>query len=202
VSFHGIAPLLVVTLALGSCGTSPPPRTYVLGAEASVGARAGAVAPVLLLRRVTVPRYLDTTDLVVRVGPGETAASPGGQWAERLSDGVTRALATALERRVGTGRVLRPDDAVTDAAAAPREFLVDVDAFECSARDATCRLDARWVVGNGRSARPEATPVYHGSWIEPDGATNELRVATLARLVDRLAERISTDLRGQGRPGG
>ncbi|MBL6082297.1 membrane integrity-associated transporter subunit PqiC [Belnapia sp. T18] len=190
-SFRIGGSLLAAALALGACSSSPL-RTYVLGAERSdrvaTEAWVGAVTPALLLRRVTVPRYLDTTDLVVRLSPGETAASAGGRWAERLSDGVTRALATALERRVGTGQVLRLDDAVADAAAAPRELLVDLHTFECTLSDGTCRLEARWLVGTRRSLRLEPTRVCHGTWIEAGGATNEHYVAALARLLDRLAE--------------
>ena len=70
----------------------------------------------LLLRRVTVPGYLDTFAVVVDRKANALVVSDDAEWAERLRDAVTRNLRDALSQRLGSSRVLlRGEHRVADA---------------------------------------------------------------------------------------
>lgn len=121
---------LAAMLVLGSaaCGMSgPPPVEYVLGAAPNATQATSQVTavPVLEVRLVRLPDYLDTTDLLVRDG-NRLTPSKGGRWGERLSVGMTRALASALAARL-------PNMVATTSQpvkSPERGLLVDVSALE------------------------------------------------------------------------
>src|SRR3546814_6599396 len=78
-------------LALAACGTAgPPPVTYVLGesAIAEHGAEPLAGRPVVEVKPVLVPDYLDVSDILIRGAEHVVVPSLTGRWGERLSVGV------------------------------------------------------------------------------------------------------------------
>jgi uncharacterized protein len=182
-----IAGLLLLT----GCAGGPPPRVYVLGdpppANAGVWSQAGK--PVVQVLPVAVPDYLDTREMLVRGGRNEVAANPNGRWADRLSVGLTRALANALGARL-------PQAVVTDnfpVVPPSRRVVATVLAFEI-APDGRCQLDARWTITapgakDLRSAR--------GSFVEQAGSADGAAVAAaMTRAVDRMADAIAHDWPG------
>lgn len=99
-------------LLLTAC-SAPPLKLYTLaGPSVSAGSHTqGAVqpgTPVLEIRRVSLPDYLDGQDLITRDG-SSLSRSPDGRWAERLSDGIT----DYLTAQIGAAR---PDLFVTREA--------------------------------------------------------------------------------------
>ncbi len=129
-------------LLLSGCGTFPLPRVYVLGDQtpSAPGVADEAGAPHIELKTVTVPDYLDTTDIVRRTGANEVITSATGRWGERVSLGVTRTLSGDLARRL-------PNVVVESRGAyePSRRLLVDVERFEIG-EDGRCTLTARWRV--------------------------------------------------------
>ncbi|MBX6376452.1 MAG: membrane integrity-associated transporter subunit PqiC, partial [Acetobacteraceae bacterium] len=91
-------------LVLAACGltSGPPPVTYVLGtpAPAADGVESLTGKPVIEVKPVLVPDYLDVADIMIRQADNVVAPSPTGRWGERLSVGVTRALTLGLARRL------------------------------------------------------------------------------------------------------
>jgi uncharacterized lipoprotein YmbA len=134
---------------------------------------------------VSIIDYLDTRDILRRVGPNEVKASPTGRWAERLSVGLTHALTSALSIRL-------PDiDIVTDPALAPpaRQLLVDVQVFETEP-DGKCQLTANWTLsdGNGRLIKRGERSTF----IEQAGDSGDAEIASaMTRSVNRLADQIA-----------
>ncbi|OAN49603.1 hypothetical protein A6A04_19120 [Paramagnetospirillum marisnigri] len=150
-------------------------------------ARAESSQTTIELKTVSLPDYLDSTDILRRVGPNEVAPSPTGRWGERLSLGVTAALASALSRR-------RPDLAVVTVPP-PRpgqRIVVDIQALDTDAAG-QCRMEARW-----RIAGPDARgPSTSGHGIFADGADapdDAALAAALTRVIDQLAEGIVATL--------
>ena len=191
--YHGVflSGLVLEILALSACGSSgPPPKLYVLGDTAQVGT--GDVSqlsfPVVELKSVRIPDYLDTTEIFLRQAGGHIVASQSARWGERLSVGVTRAIAISLDTRL-------PDVAVTTSPSLeePRwQILIDIDAFETQA-EGQCVLAGRWSIweGRGREKLNEerislATQVGKGSDAEV--------VAAMTRQVDDLAGKIALAL--------
>jgi uncharacterized lipoprotein YmbA len=183
--------LVLAILELSACGSSgPPPKLYVLGDTAQVGT--GDVSqlsyPVLELKPVRIPDYLDTTDIFVRQAGGHIVASQSARWGERLSVGVTRAIAISLDTRL-------PHVAVTTSPSLeePRwQILIDIDSFETQA-DGQCVLAGRWSVWQGRGR--EKLNEERISLATQVGKESDAEVvAAMTRQVDDLAGRIALAL--------
>jgi uncharacterized lipoprotein YmbA len=130
--------LLVVTCVGTGCASGPARRLYVLGTPLE-STEAAANGPVVWLRRVSLPDYLDSTDIVWRTGQHGLQTSPTGRWGERLSLGITQALATDLMARRPQNRVIWSDP----GRHSTRELLVDVEGFDAWP-DGHCVLSATW----------------------------------------------------------
>jgi uncharacterized lipoprotein YmbA len=185
------AVVLAALLLLAGCQSVPPPATYVLGSPApeTTGAERLAGRPVIEVKPVLVPDYLDVTDMLVRRGSNQLVASQTGRWGERLSVGITRALAADLRNRLPsylittTSPVERPS----------REVLVDVENFEPRA-DGSVVLAARWRVIAGSSGEPEAGERV--SMVEKlSGPGDAAMAAAMTQAVDALAGHIARSIR-------
>jgi uncharacterized lipoprotein YmbA len=180
---------LVPLLILASCGSSAPvPKVYVLTAPAapvaSVANEAGR--PVLLLPRVSVPDYLDTTDMMIRDGQNELRVSQTGRWGERLSVGVTDALDADLQRRL-------PGYLLVRSGAGARDVDVNVEAFDVRA-DGNCVLRVRWTVrgpdGDTVLTRQQDTIVTQASGTA-QGVSDAAAADVMSAAIDQLAARIA-----------
>ncbi len=178
---------LPTLLTLTACGGGPAESLFLLGhpAEAPVGAAPGT--PPLMVRTAIVPDYLDTGDIVRRGAGNQITVSTGGRWGERLSLGITDALAAALALRL-------PGRTVTTLAPTESGGLtlsLDVTAFEIGA-DGPCRFSARWkLVGAG------ASPDTGSEFSVAEDATpgdDASAAAAMTRAIDRLAATIATTL--------
>ena len=187
--------LVATALVLVACAAAgPPPVTYVLGTPAAVGEAVEPLAgrPVIEVRPVLVPDYLDVTDILVRGGENVVAASPTGRWGERLSVGVTRALAAGLARRL-------PDRIVVMTAPADRpasQVLAEVEAFEARP-DGMVVLVARWRV-TGDADRDARFGERVSLAVASQGTGDAALVAAMTRAVEELAERVAEGLQRSG----
>jgi uncharacterized lipoprotein YmbA len=179
---------LVPMALLAGCAVPPDPRSYVLGdpPEPLPLATNQSGRPVIRLLPVSVPDYLDTRDILLRSGQNEVTASPTGRWAERLSVGVTHALAAALSVRLpGT-------DIVADQLDVPpeRRIMVDVQAFEIRP-DRQCLLSVQWIVASSDGDRVLSRE--RASFVEQATDTSDAAVAAaMSRAIARLAAQIVT----------
>ncbi len=176
-------------LALAACASGPPPALYVLGATPPAAATTVSEVgmPVVVIKPVIVPDYLDTTDLVVRDG-GRVIPSRTGRWGERLSVGIARTLATGVADRL-------PGMKIT-AAQPPeqpfRQVLVDVDAFEARA-DGVIVLTARWSILDGAGHAPILAERMVIT-VPLAGIGDAAVVAAMTRAVSDLADRIAAGI--------
>ena len=126
-------------LLVAGCASNPPILVALPDPPASV-ARPPAQSPgaTLLLRRVTVPGYLDSFAVVVDRKANTLVVSNDAEWAERLRDAVTRNLRDALSQRLGASRVLmHGEHRIADA-----ELVIEFLKLDPS--DGILHLDARW----------------------------------------------------------
>jgi uncharacterized lipoprotein YmbA len=134
-------PILLVVSA--GCSSGSPQGLYSLSAPVDPAAGISNVTaqPAIQLQPVTMPDYLDTTDILLRRGGNELKVSATGRWAERLSDGLNHALMADLALRL-------PHDQVTAAPPtrrSARQILVTVEAFDVRP-DGRCILTAAWTI--------------------------------------------------------
>jgi uncharacterized lipoprotein YmbA len=181
--------LAAVLALLGGCGERPVMRSYVLGDPSwrPDRARPQTGLAAVELRRVSIPDYLDTTDMVRRVGDNEILPSPTGRWGERLSLGLTDSLASALARH-------RPDLAVTTMSSPGqgRHVFVRMDAIDLDS-GGQCRVVASWRVTGWVGLRTGRATFAETATALDDAAM----AAVLTRVVDQLAGQIATTLDGE-----
>ncbi len=192
------AALAAVAMLISGCGSAPTIRIYELGnpAPATAGVWSESGLPIIELKTVSVPDYLDSSDILRSVGPNEVTPSPTGRWGERLSLGVTHALASALTQRL-------PKTVIETAANIEpgRRLLVDIEQFEIAA-DGKCLLAARWRLTTAEGSTSAAGE--RGTFSEAAGSIDDAAIAAaMTRDVDQLADRIAQTVQHAmaGRPG-
>lgn len=180
--------LVLVGAALAGCA-GPAPREYVLGAGAGADTtspvRSGL--PVVQVERVVLPDYLDTRNILTR-RDRQVVTSETGRWAERLSVGSTRALATSLAARL-QGVVVTSTQPID-----PPELrvLVDVVAFDATTGGPVL-LAARWSITDGTGQRSLAAE--QATLTEPvSGERDDAIVAAMSLALEKLANRISVGI--------
>lgn len=159
-----ILAFLCFMLLLSGCSQMPPPRLHVLASESTVtlpesGTGEGRVgryaAPVVAVGPVTLPEYLDRSEIVWRKGNLHLVMEDGDRWAESLRAGIHRVLSVSLARRLGEAAVVLPaGDRDSEADLAVPVFI---DAFE---RDDQGRvtLSVQWEVRRPRQT--ESAPTH------------------------------------------
>jgi uncharacterized lipoprotein YmbA len=168
---------------------------------ARIGAAPTAPRERLVVRRVLVPDYLDTTDILLRDGPHEVQASTTARWAERLSAGLTSALTADL------AALLPPDSIVLETSSrAQRQLLVNVEALDLWP-DGRCVLAATWSIVEHAALRAPASGTGSGTFAASSPAlmtaeapgsgsgADARRVESIARVVAELADRIAVQAR-------
>lgn len=156
--------------------------------EAPTQSEAVAEGPVIQLQRVLIPDYLDTNDIVLRVGMHELHESATGRFGERLSLGITYALRSDLASRLPLYSVTLAQSAEKPA----RQILVNVDAFDVWPTG-RCVLVADWTILDASRrtllAGGRGTFTTAGIGANPgDGAI----VTAMADAVRQLADRIAS----------
>lgn len=195
IAWRGLLLASLATLPAG-CGSSPPLHSYVLGdPTTAAGMRPDGGLEVVELMTVTVPDYLDTSDILLRTGPNQVTPSPTGRWGERLSVGMTRALAAKLSavlpgRVIETSRMSDPD----------QRLQVAVDQLDVTT-DGKCQMVASWLVTtrDGRIAAAGGRDSFHEA---AESGADPAIAAALTRLVDQLAGRIQATIGQRPAPAG
>jgi len=178
------------------CGLSgPPPAEYVIG-TAPTPARVTTPLtgrPIIEVKPVQLPDYLDTRELLVRRG-NQVVASKSGRWGERLSVGITRALAASLATHL-RGLIVTTTPPVEQSA---QQVLVDITSFEARDNQEVVFV-ARWSIidGPGRfTLISEQTALT-----EPITSTDDSAVViAMSRAVEDLASAIATGIERARRP--
>jgi uncharacterized lipoprotein YmbA len=142
-----------------------------------------ASGPTVLLRGVTLPGYLDSFPVVLGRADGALVVSHNAEWAERLSQGVTRVLRDALSHRLGAERALIAGDGRIPDAELTIEFL-SLDPL-----GDTLNLDARWffscaVRAQSRGGRTQLQVPLAGPIPE---SVARATTAVLTRFTDEIA---------------
>ncbi|MFT5531962.1 MAG: putative lipoprotein YmbA [Burkholderiaceae bacterium] len=140
--------LLVLTLLLGACSTSPTTHFYTLEPLATSGVALGNSS--VRIGQVTVPELVDRPQMVLRSGANQVSLAEQQRWAESLRSGIARVVAANL--------------APPGSAAASATTTVDIDIVRFDSQlGVAIDLAANWRI------RPANGVVRHRSmvWHEP-----------------------------------
>jgi uncharacterized protein len=183
--------LAAVTILMG-CQGEPARHIYILSPPADGATRQidHDTRPVLELRTVSLPDYLDTSDILLRDGRNELRVSPTGRWGERLSTGIAEALRNYLARRLPKLRIVgSPEPGQPN-----RSLMIDVEAFDVQA-DGHCILTARWTILDVDRQAPANSG--RATIVTPASASTDAAVtAAMETAIEQLADRITVTLNG------
>jgi hypothetical protein len=179
---------LLAALVFSGCGGSKQ-EYYRLSAE-PVAATHGETSISLGIERVSLPSYIDRSELVFQDGPNQFQVPPNVSWAGSLSDNIAAVLARDLQQSLGAREVLT---APWPAGNAPRRRVVlDIRQFHGISGEGAI-LDASWQIENS-----DGLTIAHGSgtFHEPiNGDGYAAVVAAESRLLAQCAGAIAPSLR-------
>ena len=183
---------IVALVAAGCLGPRADPSAFfLLTATAGPGGIRAPLAVTLGLGPVTLPGYLDRSELVTRVSENQLVVSEVERWAEPLRDNVLRAVSENLVH------LLQPDDYVTypwyESAQVDYGVAVAITRFEADSTGAVT-LEADWRITSGD---PQET-LYRGESLiqeNANGAATDQSVAALSRALARLCDEIAAEVR-------
>jgi uncharacterized lipoprotein YmbA len=168
---------------VSACGTSPPPRRFVMAPRPGATTLPARVR--IMIANVGVAKYLDQPQIVRHSSEYEVTLADLERWGEGMGDMVARILAEDLAARLTEAQVFVGDGPATVQADVSLELYVE--RFDPDP-DGTVILATRWTIrrGNGTpglgSARVSQRPT--------SSSTGDLIAAmsdALATLADRLA---------------
>jgi uncharacterized protein len=189
IRLRAIALTLLISIAAGCLSHREYRHIYSLdGAlDAPTQAEPAARRPVMQLQRVLIADYLDTTDILLRVGAHEIHESATGRFGERLSLGVTHGLRTDLASRLPLYTIALAQSAERPA----RQILVNVNAFDVWPTG-RCVLVADWTLldADRRTvlSAEGGTFTTAAAGVHPDDGAI---VSAMADAVRQLADRIA-----------
>ena len=171
------------------CAHTAPTAYFTLesGRQAPVDSDA---APVIVIKSVSVPDYLDNLLVTVREGSYRLERREFDHWAEPLEDAIARVLRDSLARALPKGNVVL-DKNVRGDAARDGSLNVVVYSFDPDLRGNVC-FSGRWEMRGGKR-QPFTIKVK-----TPAGEPGvEHMVAGMSQAVDRLADEIVKKITGR-----
>ena len=141
------ASLVLATLVLAACASTPASRFYTLSGAPVPTAPANALS--IVVGPVTIPGVVDRPEIVVTVSQNEVWLDEFNRWASPLADAIAIATAENLGVQLSTGRAT---SLVQSAVEADYRVSVEVQRFE-SAPGSYALLDAVFTVRRTADAR-------------------------------------------------
>jgi len=180
--------LLPVLIGLAGCST-PVTQYYVLNtAPAKHAVETITPAPMVTIRQVEIPRYLDRPRMVSRDAENHLRISEYHQWGGRLRENLANTLSDNLAERLGSVTVTTtPFPGSMDAEIA---VLVDFRQFERLA-DGYMHLRVRWQLQ--RSGKIFQS---HYEQLQSDAVVAEDDYAGMAAAMSRLLGRLADNMAG------
>lgn len=184
-----LALVLIVAVLLPGCAARPETRLYLLaGMEPEAPAAGGTGETMVIgLGPVTLPDYLDRSQIVFRVSENRLAAADSHRWAEPLAGNVVRVLAENLAAQLHPSRILAYPWPRSEAPG--YQVRVEVLRFDAGPDDAV-HLIANWSV-NGMETAPRRADIT----VPAPAHDFEAMVRSESEALFRLSREIADELR-------
>lgn len=179
-----IALWALAALLAGSCGTTPTNFYHLEPLQANLPAIADHRAR-LVVEPVRLPRYLDRSDIVTRMGGTRLSVSETERWAEPLDEAIARVLRGDLAYRLADWRILVLPPDFAEAAA---RVDVTVSRFDVSGAD-NAVLAAQWRIVRERDGRELV--LRQSDYVEPVAGED---YAAITAALNRTLHALSHDI--------
>jgi uncharacterized protein len=183
-----IAQLLIVLvmLALGGCGSSPPTKYYMLSKVAPAGHAEAKPPYPLQVNAVHIPAVLDRNQMVRQTGANTLSISGDDWWGAPFGEMARNVLERDLAARLPQGSVI---PALAPAPPSAAHLVVNIVTFG-EDPDRRVRLVARWTVLHGQSASVIAQDDVDLSETALDSGA-AAQAHAMSRLLGELADHIA-----------
>lgn len=197
VAYVGLVMLAVSVILLNGCaGSSKPSEFYLLSSlsasQDSVPTASKNGSPSVLIGPVTLPAYLDRSQIVTLSGNHKLVLDEFTRWAEPLQDNFYRVLAENLSLLLNTPKVYAFDR--RGSTPADFQIVIDVTRFDTTAGE-NAYLTVFWtVIGKDDSAHlMQRKSVFHMA-VPSTGATGvvEAQNRTLTEFSREIATAIQS----------
>lgn len=181
--------LMLATILVAGCGTTPSSRLYTLGADAAEGDRIAAEKRRIEITAVRIPDLWDRPQLVLTKSANEVSVSEFHRWAAPLRAEIPRVVARNLSRILDNPTIWLRED----FAGAKPELRVHVmiERIEAVAGEGV-QLDAAWAI---RLAGGDTAKVGRAAIAEPTaGNDHEAVVTALRRALSRMSAALAKDI--------
>ncbi len=177
----GAAPILASALA--GC-TSPNPNYYRLGPVPGPTVPAGP--PILEVRSISIPGYLDRQGIVRRAGDFKLDIHSNDIWAEPLADMLQATLVQDLSQRMPRTTVI----GAGGSSGANADLLIEINVLRFDPNpDGTMVLQAQVALRDGQSLQILVTRI-----IQESGPANEPVVANIVAGMSALWGTAANDI--------
>lgn len=186
-------------LSLAGCfGKSPPPDFYLLEPLTETGAtpraQQQAQRPVVALSPVSLPKYVDRTQIVQATARNSYQLNENQRWAEPLSDNIDRVLAENLARLIPAD-VVSPN---SSSLARQAEIRIQITIVEFHVTpEQSALLRAQWNIRDGDKIAESRQSEYR---IPASSSDYRLMVNALNGCIDRLSRDVADAARQQIQP--
>ena len=193
--------LCVLLVSLGGCAGTPPSKFYMLEPISHGSVPPGTVtldrAVSIGLGPVTLPDYLDRSQIVTRTDQNTVQLAEFDRWAEPLSSNISRTLAENLVLLLQNDSIVQyPWPGSIDVT---YQVLVDVYRFDGILGEKAL-LEVQWSILGKKGKR--VLQLKRSTFVEPAGGTTfGALVAAQSRPVENLSREIASALQSLTREG-
>ena len=193
--------LCVLLVSLGGCAGTPPSKFYMLEPISHGSAPPGTVtldrAVSIGLGPVTLPDYLDRSQIVTRTDQNTVQLAEFDRWAEPLSSNISRTLAENLVLLLQNDSIVQyPWPGSIDVT---YQVLVDVYRFDGILGEKAL-LEAQWSVLEKKGKK--VLRLKRSTFIEPAGGPSfGALVSAESRTLENLSREIASALQNLTREG-
>jgi uncharacterized lipoprotein YmbA len=174
---------------LNAAATPTPDRSAVLASADAPGRGHGALPSPARLLGVTVvlPQYLDTLDIVERVGANELKPNPDAQWGESLSIDATRVVAENLGARLPAVEVIMLPSRMQRVP--DYEVEIDLTRFE-SDLAGNALAKGRWTISDDAGHEIASARLWRQEQVS--GRGYDATAAAMSRILAAVSADIAT----------
>lgn len=189
-----LASLCAATLLVG-CASAPDPRLLSLPLPADLGqTQVADTHAVLVVRRVSIPEYLQTNRVRYRAADSILAEWPDVVWAERLESGLTDHLLMRLRARLPGWTVC---ERACPPAATAYVLALDLSPLDHIRSAGELRAQARWQITSRADGGKAALNGAQALVLPVATDSAESQAVTMGHMLDVIADDMAKQMASQ-----